>query len=323
MTELHRDSALSEVGEHVLIAEVGAMLKQGTAVGLGPGDDAALLWTTDGRIVVSTDVLVEGRHFKPVWSSANDVGRRAAAASMADIAAMGAKPTALVVALVLPPTTTVGWVFDFVEGLATECELVGASVAGGDFAGGDQIVVSATVLGDLEGRQAVTRAGARVGDVVAVCGRLGWAAGGLTVLSRGFKAPRQLVEAHRFPAPPYAAGPLAADAGATSMIDVSDGLVADLAHVARASDVTIAIDTSLVVINDPVRDAAAAFNFDPLLWVLAGGDDHALVATFPADAQVPEGFTVIGQVLEARVGDGPVLVDGVARADLSGFDHYR
>ncbi|MEI6622764.1 MAG: thiamine-phosphate kinase [Actinomycetes bacterium] len=323
MTELHRDSALSEVGEHVLIAEVGARLKQGTAVGLGPGDDAALLWTTDGRIVVSTDVLVEGRHFKPVWSSAHDVGRRAAAASMADIAAMGAKPTALVVALVLPPTTTVGWVFDFVEGLTTECELVGASVAGGDFAGGDQIVVSATVLGDLEGRQAVTRAGARVGDVVAFCGRLGWAAGGLTVLSRGFKAPRQLVEAHRFPAPPYAAGPLAADAGATSMIDVSDGLVADLAHVAKASDVTIAIDTSLVVINDPVRDAAAAFNFDPLLWVLAGGDDHALVATFPADAEVPEGFTVIGQVLEAGVGDRPVLVDGVARADLSGFDHYR
>lgn len=323
MSELSRDSVLTDVGEHVLNAAISARFKQGTTVGLGPGDDAALIWTTDGRTVISTDVLVEGRHFRSAWSSAHDVGRRVAGANLADIAAMGATPTALVVALVLPPDTTVGWVFDFADGLSQECELVGASVAGGDLASGDQIVIAATALGDLAGRQAVTRAGARAGDVLAVAGRLGWAAGGLTILSRGFKTPRQLVEAHRFPVPPYSAGPLAADSGATAMVDVSDGLVADLGHIAKSSEVTIEIDTGLITIDDPVRDAAAAFSVDPLLWVLTGGDDHALAATFPGDVELPAEFTVIGRVRSAVAGQSAVLVDGQPRPDLAGFDHFR
>ena len=322
MPEISRDAALTSVGEHVLITEIGKRFKQGTAVGLGPGDDAALLWASDGRVVVSIDILVEGHHFRRNWSSAHDIGRRVAGANLADVAAMGAKPIALVVGIALPPTTTVGWVLDLADGLAEECDSVGASVAGGDLASGDQIVIAATAIGDLEGRNAVTRAGARVGDVVAVCGRLGWAAGGLNLLSRGFKSPRALVEAHRFPRPPYDAGPRAAYHGATSMLDVSDGLVSDLGHVARASEVTIDLDTKLIVIDDPVRDGAAAFNVNPLVWVLTGGDDHALAATFPPDTNLPEGFAPIGRVIEADQSGPQVLVDGEPRPDLSGFDHF-
>lgn len=322
MSEISRTAAVSEVGEHVLIGELQRRLGQSQSAVVGVGDDAAVVRLTEPQVAVSTDVLVQDRHFRLNWSSANDIGRRVAGANLADVAAMGAMPTHLVVGLVLPPSTEVGWVLDFLDGLAQECESIGASVVGGDLAAGDVIMISATALGDLQGREPVTRNGAREGDVVAVAGRLGWAGAGLSMLSRGFKSPRVLVQAHRVPQPPYLAGVHAASAGASAMLDVSDGLISDLGHIANASGVRIDIESDLVVIDDPIRDAASAFNADPLAWVLAGGDDHAIVATFPEDAQLPTGFTVIGKVTLVD-SDGPaVTVDGVARPDLRGFDHF-
>jgi thiamine-monophosphate kinase len=140
------------------------------------------------------------------------------------------------------------------------------------------------------------------------------------VLGRGFRSPRVLVEAHQVPSPPYAAGPAAALAGATSMVDVSDGLVQDAGHVATASGVVLEIDTASLEVGQPLADAAAAFNADPLEWVLRGGEDHALLATFPQGTALPEGFTVIGRV---TAGDPEVLVDGERASGPGGHDHFR
>ena len=140
---------------------------------LGPGDDAAVLAAPDGRVVVTTDLLVEGRHFRRDWSSGYDIGRKAAAQNLADVAAMGACPTGLVVGLGIPADTPVDWLDALTDGMRDEGERAGASVAGGDVVRADLVVLGVTALGDLGGRPPVTRSGARPGQLVAVAGRLG------------------------------------------------------------------------------------------------------------------------------------------------------
>src|SRR5581483_6529189 len=186
-------------------------------------------------------------------------------------------------------------------------------------------MVSITALGDLQGRKPVTRSGARPGDRVAVTGWLGWSAAGFTVLSRGFRSPRAFVEAHRRPEPPYHAGPAAAQLGATSMIDVSDGLVADLGHVAAASGVHIDLRAADFDIPAQMKDIANAVGADPLTWVLSGGEDHALVATFPPDVQLPARWRVIGEVTRPAglSRTGTVTVDGAPWEQAGGWDHFR
>ncbi len=319
---------IADVGEFGLISAIDRALAGHTSPGvhLGRGDDAAVVAAPDGRVVVSTDMLVEGRHFRRDWSSARDVGVKAAAQNLIDIAAMGAHGSTLVVALALPADLPVDWVTEMYAGMRAEAEAQGAAIVGGDVVRGDRIVISVTVIGDLAGATPVLRSGAQVGDVVAVAGRLGWAAAGLSILSRGFRTPRALVDAHRRPEPPYAAAWAAAAAGATAMIDVSDGLVADLMHVAVASGVAMDIDPTALVVADPVASAAAAFNADPLVWILTGGEDHAVVATFPAGVTLPEGFVAFSTVVEpadvpALSGPG-VTVAGRVPLGAAGHDHF-
>jgi thiamine-monophosphate kinase len=202
------------------------------------------------------------------------------------------------------------------------------------------VVLSVTALGDLAGRQPVLRSGARPGDVIAVAGPLGRSAAGLALLAAGAAADATsealagLVAAHLRPSPPYQAGPEAALLGATAMIDVSDGLVADLGHVAAASGVALDIDSSSLVTGGPLGEAAVllreksdSYGTDrgfsapsiALEWVLTGGEDHSLVATFPASAQLPPQWRVIGHV---RAGGG-VTVDGAPRAGAGGWQHFR
>jgi thiamine-monophosphate kinase len=129
-----------------------------------------------------------------------------------------------------------------------------------------------------------------------------------------------LADAHRVPVPPYAAGRAAAEGGATAMIDVSDGLVQDAGHLADASGAVLALATASLVVDGPVGEAAAAFNVDPLGWVLTGGDDHALLATFPPGTALPDGFVAVGEV---RAGEPAVLVDDEPYAAPGGHDHFR
>jgi thiamine-monophosphate kinase len=310
---------IAETGEFGLIRRVTARVADGPAVLLGPGDDAAVVAAPDGRVVASTDVLVEGRHFRRDWSTAQDVGHRAAAANLADIAAMGAVATALLVGFCAPPELDVAWAEELADGLAEEAGRAGAGIVGGDMSGAPLLMISITALGDLGGRDPVRRDGACPGDVVALAGRVGYAAAGYTVLSRGFRSPKLLVEAHRRPEVPYAAGPAAARLGATSMIDISDGLLADLGHVAAASGVSIDICRDTFEVPPQMRDAAGALGVDPYTWILTGGEDHALAATFPAGTGLPEDWRPIGSV---REGSG-VTVDGAAYEGPGGWEHFR
>ncbi|HEX6195077.1 MAG TPA: thiamine-phosphate kinase [Jiangellaceae bacterium] len=310
---------VADLGEFGLIAAIAARMPQTRHVVVGPGDDAAVVNAPDRRVVASTDLLVEGNHFRRDWSSGYDVGRRAAASNLADVVAMGAKPTALLVGLGCPADLPTEWALRMADGFREEGEILGVSVAGGDVVRSSSVIVSVTALGDLDGRPPVLRAGARPGDVVAIAGRLGWAAAGLAVLSRGFRSPRVLVEAQRRPEVPYEAGLAAPGAGATAMCDVSDGLLADLGHIAEASGVAVDVDTSALAVPDEMRDPARALGADPMVWILTGGEDHALVATFPSDAVLPSGWRAIG-----TVGDGSgVTVDGAAYDRDAGHDHFR
>jgi thiamine-monophosphate kinase len=312
--------SVGELGEFGLIARITGRLPLGNSTLVGPGDDAAVVIAADGRVVATTDLLVDGRHFRRDWSTPYDVGRKAAAQNLADIAAMGAVPTALLVGLATPPDLAAFWAERFADGLHDECDLVGAGVVGGDVVRSDVLVLAVTALGDLQGRSPVLRSGARAGDVVAITGRLGWSGAGLAALTKGFRSPRSVVDAHRRPEPPYSAGPAAAIAGATSMIDVSDGLVADLGHVAKASGMRIEVSRAAFEVPDPLAEVASALGVDPLDWVLGSGEDHALAATFPSSDQLPPGWRVVGAVAAADP-VGLVLVDGNPYA-TGGFDHF-
>jgi thiamine-monophosphate kinase len=309
---------VSELGEFGLIKRVTAGMAAAETTLLGPGDDAAIVATPDGRVVASTDLLIENRHFRRDWSTANDIGHKAAARNFADIVAMGAVPTALLVGLAAPGTLEVEWVDGLVNGLREECGQIGAAIVGGDVTAADVVMLGITALGDLQGRAPVTLDGARPGDIVAVAGRLGWAAAGFAVLGRGFRSPVSVVTAHRRPELPYAEGPRAAELGATAMTDVSDGLVADLGHIAEASSVRIDLQAQLLDLPAKLREVGAALNVDPVVWVLTGGDDYALVATFPRGTTLSEAWCEIGTVSE---GDG-VRVDG-RRWPVGGHEHFR
>lgn len=312
---------VGELGEFGLIRELTSRLPTTAAVCLGPGDDAAVVAAPDRRVVATTDLLVEGRHFRRDWSTAYDVGRKAAAQNLADVAAMGAVPTAVLLGLAVPAELPATWPVELMDGLRDECQVAGAAVVGGDVVRGETVTVAVTALGDLGNRAPVTRSGARPGDLVAFTGWLGWSAAGYAVLSRGFRSPRAFVEAHRRPEPPYHAGPAAADLGATSMTDVSDGLVADLGHIAVASGVRVDLLSAAVDVPAQMRDIGHAVGVDPMQWVLTGGEDHAIVATFPAGTKLPARWRVIGRVL-APDGAPRVTVDGAPWDRAGGWEHF-
>ena len=315
---------VADLGEFGLISAIRAVLPPDPPGVLGVGDDGAVLPALDGRVVASTDLLVEGRHFRRDWSAAADIGVKAAAQNMADIAAMGAVPTALLFGLAVPGEVAAAWGVAVAEGLVAECQRAGAMIAGGDVTSSDSVMLAITALGSLAGRDAVTRAGARSGDVLAMSGPVGLSAAGLALLRAGLAtAPepefQRLVAAHRRPQPDYAAGPAAAAAGATSMIDISDGLVADLGHIAEASGVRLDVRSASLPGTRALVSAAARLGTDWREWALAGGEDHALAATFPEEATLPESWTVIGS---ARTGAG-ILVDSKPWSGDAGWDHFR
>jgi thiamine-monophosphate kinase len=391
------DGSVADLGEWGLIAALKARMPAGPLTSVGIGDDSAVVATPSGSVVAAVDLLIEDRHFRRQWSSAYDIGVKAAARSLADIAAMGAVNTALLVALAAPGTLPARWAADLAAGLASEATRAGAGVVGGDTARADVITLSVTALGDLESRPPVLRSGAKPGDVIAVAGTLGHAAAGLALLTAGFipaesSAPNAhptldgnepdgaltaLVAAQLRPAPRYEAGPEAARLGATAMIDVSDGLLADLGHLATASGVQVNVKSASLAFGPGLREAAArvlasnpssrttspdsppsklnplggenpgaakpdrsppgatsgaSFASDsaprattepsvaslPLEWVLTGGEDHALVAAFPADVPLPPHWRVIAEVTP---GSG-VTVDGVPHAGPAGWQHF-
>lgn len=324
-----RDPRVGELSERAVLRAILARLAPSSAV-TGPGDDAAVIAAPDGRTVVSVDTLVHGPDFRLAWSSAFDLGWKAAAVNLADIAAMGARPTALLVALAMPEVTRLSFVEGLADGLRAACDDLapGCTVEGGDLTVSDTLTIAVTALGSLDGRAPVLRSGAQPGDSVAIAGEAGVAAHGLALLFERFVdqdgTPTALTGAtlaqklrstdeatavmrQLRPRPPISMGALAADRGATAMMDVSDGLALDATRIADASAVTIDI-------------ASRSLGPDPRA-ALVGGEDHALLATFPPGADVDDGFVVIGRVLPR--GSAPLLIDGRPFEGRGGWDPYR
>nr|WP_217509066.1 thiamine-phosphate kinase [Pseudarthrobacter sp. C4D7] len=304
---------------------------------LGPGDDAAIIAAPDGKTVISIDTQVQDQDFRLLWpngyrTTGFDVGWKAAAQNLSDINAMGAHATSMVVSLTLPVDTPVSWVEDLADGLTAGITGLGAyqcSVAGGDLGRGREISVTATVLGSLDGGGAVLRSGARPGDILALAGTVGHAAAGLALLESNIPletlspAERAFVDLQCRPRPPLDAGPAARAAGATAMLDISDGLLRDGGRLAAASHAAVALDPAhLRRFADVLSPAAARLGSDAAAWVLGGGEDHGLLATFPAGVQLPPGFTAIGSIHALGTDEGPgVLIAGRA-ADTGGWDHF-
>ena len=250
-------ATLGESGEFSLIAMITSDLPTSPEILVGPGDDAAVL-QVDGPVLTSVDVLVEGVHFRRDWSSATEVGRKAVAVNVADIEAMGGRAFALVVGLSAPSELPLAWALELADGIRAEGERSGVVLVGGDVTRSRDVTISVTVFGALDGRRPVRRSGAGPDQVVALVGRTGWAAAGMAVLQRGFRSPRAVVEAQRVPEVAYGQGAVAADAGATAMIDVSDGLLADLGHLASASGITVDLDLATFEVPDVLQAVAPA-----------------------------------------------------------------
>jgi thiamine-monophosphate kinase len=334
-----RPDTLRSVGEIAALSRIIPRLPSGGSALLGPGDDAAVVAAPDGRFVVTTDVMVDGPDFRRAWSTPHDLGWKAAASNLSDVAAMGARPTGLVVTLIAPADTPVADLERLADGFSDACAALAPScgVVGGDLSVGEHLTIAVTAFGDLEGRPPVTRSGARPGDVVAVSGGIGLAARGLRMLfaegvddagepdalrAAELRADEpQIIEAQLAPRPPIADGVAAAKAGATSMLDLSDGLALDARRVARASGVVIDLDAAAVCI-------AAGVDAIFLPVVLTGGEDHSLLATFPADlvadggSGLQGGFRVIGRVVEAADSAPELRVGGRAFAERGGWDSF-
>ncbi len=312
---------LGQLGESATLARIFPRLPAAAAQLIGPGDDAAVLVAADGRYVVTTDMMIHGPDFRLAWSSAHDLGWKAAATNLSDVAAMGATPTALVVAIAAPADSPISLLEGIADGLRDACVALapGCGVVGGDLSVSSVLTIAVTAFGDLGGRAPVLRSGAQVGDTVAVSGALGQAALGLQLLfesaiddagepdaacAAALRAEHPAaIAAQLAPTPPIADGVAAALAGATAMIDLSDGLVLDARRIALASSVAIALDSAAI-------GSRAAFT---------GGEDHSLLATFPAGTMLPARFRAIGAVV---AGDG-VLVDGTPYEERGGWDPYR
>jgi thiamine-monophosphate kinase len=337
------EAALTVAGlsESELLARIFPRLNRGPEANptllLGPGDDAAIVAAPDGRTVVSIDTQVVDQDFRLEWNngyrtSGYDVGWKAAAQNLSDINAMGARSTSLVVSLTMPPETHVSWVEDFADGLMAGIRGLGAAdcaVAGGDLGRGRELAVSVAILGTLDGQDPVLRSGARPGDTVALAGTVGRAAAGLALLeaATSFRAlgreQRALMDTQCRPRPPLAAGPLAREAGATAMMDISDGLLRDGNRLAAASQAVLNLDAAaLKELTAPLLPASELLGTDPAAWVLGGGEDHGLLATFPAGLRLPPGFTAIGSVeAPAPTESAGVKIAG-RPADAVGWDHF-
>jgi thiamine-monophosphate kinase len=308
---------LGAIGESATLARIFPRLPAASAQLLGPGDDAAVLSAPDGRFVVTTDMMIHGPDFRLAWSTGHDLGWKAAASNLSDIAAMGAVPTGLVVAIAAPVDTDVAFLEDLADGLRDGCAAMapGCGVVGGDLSVSSVLTIAVTAFGDLEGRTPVLRSGAHVGDVIAVSGTLGAAAAGLRLLfengvvdgepdaraAAALRAEYPEVSVQLTPTPPIADGRRAAIAGATSMIDLSDGLALDARRVATASGV--AFDLSAHAVGNG----------------LTGGEDHSLLATFAPNIVLPGDFRPIGHV----VAGAGVLVDGTSYDSRGGWDPYE
>jgi thiamine-monophosphate kinase len=286
---------LAGLGEFGLIARLTRALPAGDGVDVGVGDDGAVLAVTPGRrLVATTDLLVEGRHFDAVTGDPPDWGWKSVAVNVSDLAAMGATPRWLLLALTVPAGYPVAALDGLYAGIAEACDALHVGVVGGDVSGGPALSVAVTALGEVD--RAVTRGGARPGDRLVVSGRLGAAAAAFELLRRAGDGDAEAADllarypgmaaALRRPWPDVAGGMRLARLGATAMIDVSDGLAGDALHLAEESGVGVEVHDSALPLAPGVAEAARLLGRDPAELALAGGEDYVLAAAVPRTVDV-------------------------------------
>lgn len=328
------EETVADLGESGVLNRVLAKLGEARQATLGPGDDCAVL-EVDGELVVTTDTMIEGPDFRLDWHSGFQLGWKLATTNLSDVAAMGATPSALTMALACPQDTPVRLLEEIAAGLDAACAALapGCGVVGGDLGTAPVLFGAVTALGEMQGRAPVTRSGAKPGDVVAYAGQLGLSGLGLELLVQASAAGtmsrqtlHQLTEqhseelrAHLTPTPPVSLGVAAAHSGATAMMDVSDGLSLDAARLAAASSVSVAFDSALLDEHFGTQNGVIV----PLQMMLTGGEDHGLLATFPLDAALPEGFLPIGEVraTDRSHPESPLILDGET-IEPRGWDPY-
>ena len=322
---------LSEVSEDELLAALLPDLPTHPDITVGPGDDAALLEVNPpgAQLVVTTDSMVLGRDWRDDWSTGEDVGHKIVAQNLADIAAMGATPTGILIALAADPAVSRHWVAELMAGIADACRAEGVGVLGGDVssAGPGAVMVAITALGVCD--QPVRRDGARPGDIVAINDALGRAAAGLVLLQEGrVEADPAAVQHQRRPSCRVADGASARDQGSTSLIDISDGLLRDLSRVAKASGVSVRLDHGSLAPLIEARTAGVGLQ-EATRAVYTGGEEHTLLATFPqtTSSQAPTGWRAIGRIEPAgseliRIPDLP-KAEAAALIGAPGWDHFR
>lgn len=326
-------------GEFDLIAEmrrrIGAL--DPGRVTLGPGDDAAITMP-GGATAVSVDAFVEGVHFRRDWAPLGAIGRKALAGALSDLAAMGARAGEAYVVLGVPPDLDQAGCLELYEGIQAAATEYDTALAGGDVTRAPVLTLAVTVVGHApEPGALVTRGGARPGDVLALTGELGGAAAGLRLLDQpdlrdsvDDAVARRLVDRQLAPVPRLAAGGVLAEAGATALIDVSDGLAADAGHLAAAGGVALVIEAARIPVAEGVAELASAAGEDPLLLALGGGEDYELLAALPPDSYAAAATAVEGagsrltQIGSVAAGEG-VRVEGPDGeiSSPAGFDHLR
>ena len=335
-----KTQTVADLGEFGLIDRIKAMLPRGNdRVALGIGDDTAALKTSPGMLLLATcDIQVEGRHFRLEHISPHQLGRRSAAINLSDIAAMGGRPTYALVSLALPQATEVAWVDELYRGLGDELGAHGALVVGGNLSGSARdVVIDITLMGEVAEPMLVRRGGARTGDAVLVTGWLGESLLGRLALERGLDsttpAAARVIEAHLTPAPRVREGQaVAARKGATAMIDVSDGLAADLGHICSDSGVGARLVAGALPVSPEAREVAANLGVDAIEAALHGGEDYELLFTCPVDEAertaadvVAATGTPVARIGEIVRGEGIELVtsDGSrSSVEPRGWDHF-
>lgn len=320
-------ATLGDLSEGEILRRIFPLLPESYATIVGPGDDCAVLQAPDSRLVVTTDMMVQGPDFRLEFSTGYDLGFKAAATNLADVAAMGARPSSLIVALAAPASTPLTLVEEFARGLREACDELapGCGVVGGDLSTSSVLTIAVTALGDLEGREPILRSGAQVGDQIAVAGVLGYAAVGLAELFAGKleTGHSNALAAQLRTTSPISAGKAAALAGATAGLDVSDSLVMDAGRIARESNVVLRLDED--ALDSEAATLAIEVGIDASKArqaILFGGEDHALLMTFPASAVLPDGYRSIGRVDAVDDGLGPHVNLGGAPVPENGWNPF-